>query len=166
MNSKLSKALVALALIAFGAGAAIGFQSISKTQPNCEEIVRDGRVPDANESRIQLSLRYTFAIATFRWLDPASQTSMLEQARIAEAKYPDESAGLDVQKGDLLIGNFAKLTPEFQWALLESMGQGLRVGKSAETKADRSLVYDFAQEASILAKSNAKCFPLFRFERR
>ena len=165
-KSKFSKVVAALAFVLVGVTATLGVQSLKSNEPSCQSIVRIGRVPSANESRIQLILRYTFAIATYRWLDPATQKSILEQARLTEARYANETAGLTVQDRDLTIVNFAKLTAEFQRALLESMGQGLRLGKSAAAKADRALVYDYAQEASIIAVSNAKCFPEFCFERR
>jgi hypothetical protein len=166
LRVKPSKALLSLTLIVIGVGATLGTQSLRNDQPNCKSIVRSGRVPSADESRVQLMLRYTFAISAYRWLDPSTQASILEQARITEANHANEAAGLSVNDGDLTIVNFSKLTPKFQQALLESFGQGLRLGKSEATKADRTLVYDYAQEASIIAASNGKCFPEFSFERR
>jgi hypothetical protein len=160
MHPKTSKIVMALALPIIGAAAVLGFQSLNKSQPNCEYL-RSDHVFSEDETRVQRTLRYTFAIATYRWLDSSTQKSILEQARQTESKYPQQNAELSVQDGDLKILNFSKLSSEFQRELLASIGQGVVLAKS-----DRSLVANFARESSTIAASSGKCLPKFRFEDR
>jgi hypothetical protein len=159
-KTKIAKFAISLTLFLFGAASVLGFQNLNKREPKCEYL-RGDHVFSDDETRVQRALRSTFAISTFRWLNPSTQKSILDEARATEARYPVEKAELTVQNGDLKIFNFSKLTPKFQQELLASVGQGVVLAKS-----DRSLVANFARESSTIAASNAKCFPEFSFERR
>jgi hypothetical protein len=163
-QNKKSKAVGAAALFFFGVASALGFQALSRKEPNCEQL-RGDRVLSHDETVVQRRLRSTFIIATFQWLNPVTQNSVLEQARQAEAKYPNENAGLSVRNSELKIENFLKLSPKFQTDLLTSIEQGVVLGKSAEAKSDDLTIYSYTQEATTTISSDGKCFPDFRFAR-
>jgi hypothetical protein len=163
-QTKKSKSVGAVALFFFGVASTLGFQALGSKEPNCEEL-RGDRVLSHDETVIQRRLRSTFIIATFQWLNPTTQKSILEQARQTEARYPKEKAGLSVQSGELEIKNFLKLSPKFQSDLLTSVEQGVVIGTSEEAKSDDLTVYSYTQEATTMISSNGKCFPDFRFAR-
>jgi hypothetical protein len=120
----------------------------------------------ADDSEVQRMFRYTFTLATYKSLDQSTQKSILERARIVEAQYSNENSGLSVSDGQLAVANFAKLSPAFRSALLESFDAGLHRSKSTRAMSDLMFVHGFARDLSIIAQSKAKCLPPFDFERR
>ena len=154
----------ALILMLFGAGSALGFQALTKNETTCEQILDTGRVLSGDDSQVQRMFRYTFTLATYKFLDQPTQESILERARVVEDRYSSESAGISVQDGQLAVADFAKLTPTFRNALLESFDAGLHRSKSTRAMSDLVFVHGFARDASIIAQSKAKCLPPFPSE--
>jgi hypothetical protein len=165
-KGKSQSILFAVMLMLFGAGSALGFQALTKKEATCEQILNTSRVLSGDDSEVQRMFRYTFTLATYGSLDPSTQKSILERARIVEAQYSNENAGLSVSDGQLAVANFAKLSPAFRSALLESFDAGLHRSKSTRAMSDLMFVHGFARDASIIAQSKAKCLPPFDFERR
>jgi hypothetical protein len=154
----------AVMLMLFGAGSALGFQALTKDETTCEQILDTGRVLSGDDSEVQRMFRYTFTLATYKMLDQSTQEAILERARNVEARYSSEKAGLSVSNGQLAVANFAQLSPAFRSALLESFDAGLHRNKSTRAMSDLSFVHGFARDASIIARSKAKCLPPFAFE--
>jgi hypothetical protein len=161
----ISNMILGTTLMLFGAGSALGFQALTKKESTCEQILDTGRVLSGDDSEVQRMFRYTFTLATYKSLDQSTQKSILERARIVEAQYSNENAGLSVSGGQLAVANFAKLSPAFRSALLESFDAGLHRSKSTRAMSDLMFVHGFARDASIIAQSKAKCLPPFDFER-
>jgi hypothetical protein len=165
-KGKLQSIFFALMLMLFGAGSALGFQALTKTKTTCAQILDTDRVPSGDDSEVLRMFRYTFTLATYGSLEQSTQKSILERARIVETQYSKEKAGLSVSDGQLAVANFAKLSPAFRSALLESFDAGLHLSKSTRAMSDLTFVHGFARDASIIAQSKAKCLPPFDFERR
>jgi hypothetical protein len=165
-KGKSQSILFAVMLMLFGAGSALGFQALTKKESTCEQILDTGRVLSGDDSEVQRMFRYTFTLATYGSLDQSTQKSILERARIVEAQYSNENSGLSVSDGQLAVANFAKLSPAFRSALLESFDAGLHRSKSTRAMSDLMFVHGFARDLSIIAQSKAKCLPPFDFERR
>lgn len=153
-------------LMLYGAGSALGFQALTKNEPTCEQILDTGRVLSGDDSQVQRMFRYTFTLATYKLLDQSTQESILEQARIVDAQYSSENAGLSVSDGQLAVANFAKLSPAFRSALLESFDAGLHLSKSTRAMSDLMFVHGFARDSSPCRKPSAYRHSFQRSKRR